>query len=168
MSEEVNSEANSFYQRPNVKLDTIQIGGGMPFGIEQVSNKELGIGGAYGSWGKSFSNANLPEFVESRMGHPLGDNDQLELGDLGFDSRQHVPVMTQEENHQLELEVGARLIKEAAQGNGWEPSEVEGLLVGMSGPITNNYLSEIAQRAGFQTVRLKSACIKPVMDRSAP
>jgi len=34
------------------KQDTIQLGGGMPFGIEQVSNKELGIGGAYGRLGK--------------------------------------------------------------------------------------------------------------------
>ncbi len=85
MSEEVNSEANSFYERPNVKLDTIQIGGGIPFGIEQVSNKELGIGGAYGSWGKSYNNANLPEFVSSRMGRTLKEDDQMELGDLGFD-----------------------------------------------------------------------------------
>ena len=155
MSEEVNSEANSFYERPNVKQDTIQIGGGMPFGIEQVSNKELGVGGAYGSWGKSYNNANLPEFVASRMGRSLNDNDQLELGDLGFVNRHHVPILTQEENHQLELEVGTRLIKEAAQSNGWEPSEVEGLLVGMSGPITNDYLSEIAQRAGIPDDALK-------------
>ena len=155
MSEEVNSEANSFYERPNVKQDTIQIGGGMPFGIEQVSNKELGIGGAYGSWGKSYNNANLPEFVASRMGRSLNDNDQLELGDLGFVNRHHIPILTQEENHQLELEVGTRLIKEAAQSNGWEPSEVEGLLVGMSGPITNDYLSEIAQRAGIPDDALK-------------
>jgi 3-oxoacyl-[acyl-carrier-protein] synthase III len=155
MSEEVNSEANSFYERPNVKLDTIQIGGGMPFGIEQVSNKELGIGGAYGAWGKSYNNANLPEFVASRMGRSLNDNDQLELGDLGFVNRHHVPILTQEENHQLELEVGTRLIQEAAQSNGWKPSEVEGLLVGMSGPITNDYLSEIAQRAGIPDDALK-------------
>ena len=155
MSEEVNSEANSFYERPNVKQDTIQLGGGMPFGIEQVSNKELGIGGAYGSWGKSYNNANLPEFVASRMGRSLNDDDQLELGDLGFVNRHHVPILTQEENHQLELEVGTRLIKEAAQSNGWEPSEVEGLLVGMSGPITNDYLSEIAQRAGIPEDALK-------------
>jgi len=155
MSEEVNSEANSFYERPNVKQDAIRIGDGIPFGIEQVANKELGIGGAYGSWGKGYNNANLPEFVASRMGRSLNDDDQLELGDLGFVNRHHVPILTQEENHQLELEVGTRLIKEAAQSNGWEPSEVEGLLVGMSGPITNDYLSEIAQRAGIPEDALK-------------
>jgi len=155
MSEEVNSEANSFYERPNVKQDAIRIGDGIPFGIEQVANKELGIGGAYGSWGKGYNNANLPEFVASRMGRSLNDDDQLELGDLGFVNRHHVPILTQEENHQLELEVGTRLIKEAAQSNGWEPSEVEGLLVGMSGPITNDYLSEIAQRAGIPDDALK-------------
>ena len=160
MSDEVNSEnntpdTNSFYERPNVKMDTIRIGDGIPFGIEQVSNKELGIGGAYGAWGKSFSNANLPEFVASRMGRPLNETDQLELGDLGFVSRHHVPVLTQEENHELELEVGTRLIKDAAQSNGWEPSEVQGLLVGSSGPVTNDYLSEIAQRAGIPKDALK-------------
>ncbi|MGA7193642.1 MAG: 3-oxoacyl-[acyl-carrier-protein] synthase III C-terminal domain-containing protein [Anaerolineales bacterium] len=160
MSEDTNSEnksqeVSSFYERPNVKRDTIQIGDGIPFGIEQVSNKELAIGGAYGSWGKSYSNANLPEFVASRMGHELKEGDQLELGDLGFMSRQHVPVLTQEENHQLELEVGTRLIKEAAQSNGWETSEVQGLLVGSSGPITDNYLSEIAQRAGIPEDAIK-------------
>ena len=155
MSEEVKSEANSFYERPNVKLDTIEIGGGIPFGIEQVSNKELGIGGAYGAWGKNYNNSNLPEFVASRMGRSLNDDDQLELGDLGFVNRHHVPMLTQEENHQLELEVGTRLIKDAAQSNGWKPSEVEGLLVGTSGPITNDYLSEIAQRAGIPDEALK-------------
>jgi len=82
-------------------------------------------------------------------------DDQLELGELGFVNRHHVPILTQEENHQLELEVGTRLIKEAAQSNGWKPSEVEGLLVGMSGPITNDYLSEIAQRAGIPEDALK-------------
>ena len=155
MSEEVKPQGNPFYERPNVKLDTLQVGGGIPFGIEQVSNKELGIAGAYGAWGKEYNNANLAEFVESRMGHPLGENEQLELGDLGFESRHHVPLLTQEENHQLEVEVGARLIQEAAQSNGWQTSEVEGLLVGTSGPITNDYLTEIAQRAGLPNEALK-------------
>ena len=155
MSEEVKPQGNSFYERPNVKLDTIQVSGGIPFGIEQVSNKELGIAGAYGAWGKSYNNAHLPEFVETRMGHSLGDNEQLELADLGFESRHHVPILTQAENHQLEVEVGARMIQEAAQSNGWQTSEVEGLLVGTSGPISNDYLSEIAQRAGVPNEALK-------------
>jgi 3-oxoacyl-[acyl-carrier-protein] synthase III len=155
MSEEINTEANSFYERPNVRLDTIHIADGIPFGIEQVSNEELGIAGAYGSWGESFNNSQLPEFVASRMERTLGENEQLELGDLGFTSRQHVPIMTQEESHQLEVEVGARLIKNAAQSNGWNPSEVEGLLVGTSGPVSHDYLSEIAQRAGVPDGALK-------------
>jgi len=155
MSEEVKPQTNSFYERPNVKLDTIQVSGGILFGIEQVSNKDLGIAGAYGAWGKNYNNANLPEFVESRMGHALGVNDQLELGDLGFENRHHVPILTQEENHQLEVEVGARMIREAAQSNGWQTSEVEGLLVGNSGPISDDYLSEIAQRAGVPNEALK-------------
>jgi 3-oxoacyl-[acyl-carrier-protein] synthase III len=155
MSDEVKTQTNSFYKRPNVKLDTIQVGSGIPFGIEQVSNKELGIAGAYGAWGKSYDNANLPGFVESRMGRALGDTEQLELGDLGFESRHHVPILTQEENHQLEVEVGARMIREAAQSNGWQTSEVQGLLVGTSGPISSDYLSEIAQRAGVPNEALK-------------
>ncbi len=155
MSENASTEAASFYERPNVKLDTIQVSEGIPFGVEQITNKGLGIGGAYGAWGKSFSNAELPGFVESRMGHPLDDNDQLEHANLGFVSRHHVPLLPQEENHQLEVEVGTRLIKNAAQSNGWDPSEVEGLLVGMSGPISIDYLSEIAQRAGIPDSALK-------------
>ncbi|HUH96949.1 MAG TPA: 3-oxoacyl-[acyl-carrier-protein] synthase III C-terminal domain-containing protein [Anaerolineales bacterium] len=160
MAEEANAEnrpgeADSFYERPNVRQDTIQIGGGIPFGIEQVSNKELAIGGAYGAWGRSYNNAQLPEFVASRMGHALDEHDQMELGELGFVSRQHVPLLTDEENHELELEVGTRLIKEAAQSNGWEPSQVQGLLVGTSGPITADYVSELALRAGIPEEALK-------------
>src|ERR1700690_2434526 len=161
MSEETNKEATSFYQRPNVKLDTIPVADGIPFGIEQVANRQLGIAGAYGSWGKSFSNGELPEFVASRMGRSLREDEQLELGDLGFTSRHHVPILTQKENHQLEIEVGARLIQEAAQINGWKPSEVDGLLVGMSGPISDDYLSEIAQRAGLREDALKVSVHKP-------
>jgi 3-oxoacyl-[acyl-carrier-protein] synthase III len=79
----------------------------------------------------------------------------LELGDLGFESRHHVPILTQAENHLLEVEVGARMIREAAQSNGWQTSEVQGLLVGTSGPISDDYLSEIAQRAGVPNEALK-------------
>jgi hypothetical protein len=39
----------SFFDRPNVEKDVIQVGQGIPFGIERVSNLAVGIGGVYGT-----------------------------------------------------------------------------------------------------------------------
>jgi hypothetical protein len=83
---------SSFYERPNVEKSIIPIGGGVPIGFESVYNAELNIGGAYGSWGESYSNETLVAFVEKRIGEPLKENDILNLSELGFDYRQHIPV----------------------------------------------------------------------------
>src|SRR5258708_28443658 len=136
-------EDSSFFARSNVKEEIIPVGGGIPFGVESVTNKDLGIGGAYGAWGKSYDNSNLPEFVEGRMGAPLAENDMMDLSQLGFVSRHHIPNLSNEEHIQVELEVGTRLIKEAAESNGWKPQDGQGLLVGMSGPVATNYVTEI-------------------------
>jgi hypothetical protein len=45
-------EAGSFFERPEVYLETIPVGPGVPLGIEQARNLRIGIGGAYGTWGK--------------------------------------------------------------------------------------------------------------------
>lgn len=148
-------ESTSFYEGPNVKKELIPIQDGIPLGLESIFNPELGIGGAYGSWGKSYNNSELPEFVESRTGEKLPEDDVMNLSELGFVSRQHVPNLNPDEHTQLELEVGTRLIQEAARSNGWKPSEVEGLLVGMSAPVTTDYVSKIAQRAGIPDGALK-------------
>ena len=40
--------ATSFFERVGVKKETIQVGAGIPFGFERISNPNLGIGGVYG------------------------------------------------------------------------------------------------------------------------
>ena len=130
-----NTAPSSFYERPNVEKSVIPIGSGVPLGLEGVYNSRLGIGGAYGSWGQSYSNASLPSFLIERNGRPLGADDILNLAELGFTHRQHVPKMNPAENLELELEVGSRLLKKTLDACGWDASEVEGVLIGMTGPI---------------------------------
>ena len=67
----------SFFKRPQVKKEVIPVAGGIPFGVERVSNPELGLGGAYGTWGDSYDNLTLPELVAHRMGSPLRDSDMM-------------------------------------------------------------------------------------------
>ncbi|MCB0832445.1 MAG: hypothetical protein KDC45_03190, partial [Bacteroidetes bacterium] len=101
----------SFYDRPNVEKQVIPIGEGVPLGLEGVYNPEVRIGGAYGSWGDSYSNSNLPSLVERRLGAPLGQDDILNLSELGFDYRQHIQELDENQHLELELEVGVRLLK---------------------------------------------------------
>lgn len=145
----------SFYERPNVVKTVLPVGNGVPMGIERVYNSALGIGGAYGSWGECYSNLNLPSFVEYRLGTALDKNDILNLSELGFDFRQHTPDLTVEQHLELELEVGARLLREALETLSWQPSEVAGVLIGMSGPIDNDYVKKIASMAGIPDSALK-------------
>lgn len=145
----------SFYERPNVETTTLPIAGGIPLGIERVSHSQLGIGGAYGGWGESYDNAALPEFVGQRLGEPLAENEVMNLGELGFHHRMHIPNLTEEQHLELEVEVGARLLQEAAAANGWNPAEVDGLLIGMSAPVSEDYLTQIARRAGLREDALK-------------
>jgi 3-oxoacyl-[acyl-carrier-protein] synthase III len=155
MSNDKSSVFSSFYDRPGVEKENIPVAGGVPLGIESVFNAEAGIGGAYGSWGESFNNATLPSFVEQRLGQPLGEDDILNLSELGFDSRQHIPDMSDAEHLELELEVGTRLLKNAIPTCGWKPSEIEGVLIGVSGPVADDYVSQIAKRAGIPDNALK-------------
>jgi 3-oxoacyl-[acyl-carrier-protein] synthase III len=162
MSENENTTGVSFFDRPNVQKDNIPVTGGIPFGMESVTNSALGIGGAYGAWGASFNNEQLPAFVGKRMGEPLADNDVMNLSELGFVSRHHIPDLSDAEHLELELEVGARILKQAAQANGWDPAEVEGVLIGTSGPVSLDYVEEISRRAGIPkdslTVSVHKAC----------
>jgi 3-oxoacyl-[acyl-carrier-protein] synthase III len=155
MSDDRVHTLSSFYDRPGVDRDNIPIAGGIPIGIESVFSAEIGIGGAYGSWGESFSNAKLPSFVEHRLGRSLSDDDILNLSELGFYNRQHVPILSDAENLELELEVGTRLIKKALQTCNWEPSEIEGVLIGVSGPVSDDYVTQVASRAGISGRALK-------------
>jgi 3-oxoacyl-[acyl-carrier-protein] synthase III len=146
----------SFFDRPGIEKGTIDIGQGIPFGIEKVSNHAVGIGGVYGTWGECFDNTSLPTFIEGRLGHPLQADEILNLSDLGFRNRHHVPLdLTPDQHALLEVEVGARFLKEAIKACNWEPNEVEGVLIGMSAPISEDYLNRITRAAGIPESALK-------------
>ena len=154
--------AVSFYDRPGVRTESIPIGMGVPLGMESVRHDALGIGGVYGTWGKSYDNEHLPEFVESMLHEPLAASERLNLSPLGFQNRQHVSGLNREEHFDLEVAVGARFLEEAIHVNHWQPEEVEGVLIGVSGPVADDYTERIAERAGISQdaikVSLHKAC----------
>jgi 3-oxoacyl-[acyl-carrier-protein] synthase III len=145
----------SFYERSGIQLERITIGKGVPIGIETVTNSKVGIGGAYGTWGESYDNQALPQLIESRLGEPLQEQEIMNLGDLGFSSRHHLDNLSPEEHLELEVEVGARFLKAAAEANGWKTSDVNGVLIGLSGPVSNDYTERIAAKAGVPEDALK-------------
>src|ERR1044071_611495 len=151
----------SFFDRPNVEMGTINVGQGIPFGIECVSNPAVGIGGVYGTWGESYDNAALPGFLEQRLGHPIPANEQLNLSELGFRNRHHIPLnLTREEHTRLEVEIGTKFLTEAVKACNWQPSEVEAVLIGMSAPVSDDYLNKITKAAGIPESALKVAIHK--------
>jgi 3-oxoacyl-[acyl-carrier-protein] synthase III len=151
----------SFYDRPGVEKETLPIGGGIPFGVERVTNPSVGIGGVYGTWGFSYDNENLPQFIEERLGRPLPSSERLNLSELGFLNRQHLPLnLTKDEHTRLEVEVGRRFLVEAMKACNWEPSEVEAVLIGMSAPLAEDYLNQITLAAGIPESALKVAIHK--------
>jgi len=146
----------SFYDRPGVEKGIIPIAAGILFGMERVTNSSVGIGGVYGTWGASYDNETLPAFLEQRLGRPLQTNEKLNLSELGFLNRQHTPLtLTPEEHIQLEVEVGIRFLSEAIKACNWQPSEVEAVLIGMSAPLSEDYLNIITRGAGIPESALK-------------
>ncbi|MCU0502470.1 MAG: hypothetical protein MUC51_12025 [Anaerolineae bacterium] len=115
----------------------------------------MGIAGVYGAWGASYDNAHLPALVEDRLGFALGAENTLNLSELGFLSRHHVPRMTDDEHIKLEVNVGARLLAEATAVNGWDPAEIEAVLVGVSIPAADDFVERIAAEAGIPDSALK-------------
>jgi len=155
-TETTTSKTVSFYDRPGVEKGVIPIANGIPFGVECVTNLSVGIGGVYGTWGDSYDNANLPAFLEKRLGRSLQPNEKLNLSELGFISRQHIPLnLTTEENTELEVEVGKRFLTEAIKACNWKPAEVDAVLIGMSAPLSEDYLNRITKAAGIPESALK-------------
>lgn len=153
----MNSNENgseSFFEEKGVDREVIDVGSGVPFGVTQVTNLQVGIGGAYGTWGESFPNDKLPSALEG-SGVPLTNGDKMELSDLGFVNRHRTPELTEQEDAELEIEVGSRLLKRAAQANGWKPSEVNAVLLGVSLPVVEDYVDQVARRAGIPEDALK-------------
>lgn len=147
--------ATSFFDRAGVQKEIIPIGQGVPLGIERVSNPEVGISGVYGAWGESYSNERLPELLEDRLGEPLEPEEKLNLSELGFDYRHHLAELSDQEHVELEIEVGKRFLIEAARANGWEPGDVDAVLIGSSGPVMNDYTEQIAREAGIPDHAIK-------------
>jgi len=147
--------STSFFAKPGVQVDEIKVGRGVPIGIERVSNPALGIGGAYGTWGESYSNQTLQDLVAYRLGRHLETGELMDLSSLGFVSRHHIIDLSDRDDIDLEVEVGARMLREAASACGWKPEEVEGVLIGMSGPVSLDYTERIAKEAGIPEDALK-------------
>lgn len=151
----------SFFERPNIEMGVISVGQGIPFGMERVTNPAVGIGGVYGTWGESYDNESLPSFLEQRLGRSLNPNERLNLSELGFLNRHHLPLdLTREEHARLEIEIGTRFLSEAIRACNWRPSEVEAVLIGMSAPISEDYLNQITEAAGIPASALKVAIHK--------
>jgi 3-oxoacyl-[acyl-carrier-protein] synthase III len=151
----------SFFDRPDIAKGIINVGQGIPFGIECVTNPAVGIGGVYGTWGQSYDNETLPFFLEQRLGRPLSSNERLNLSELGFLNRHHLPLnLTTEQHAELEVEIGTRFLKEAMRACNWQPSEVEAVLIGMSAPVSEDYLNKITSAAGIPEGALKVAIHK--------
>ncbi|HBG75263.1 MAG: hypothetical protein A2X25_12565 [Chloroflexi bacterium GWB2_49_20] len=148
-------QGSSFFDRPNVNQAIIPVAGGIPLGLESVFNSRLGIGGVYGAWGKSYDNLSLTLLIENWLGESMLEEEKMNLADLGFVSRHHIPDLTVSEHLKLELEVGTHLLKEAIQINGWKPSEIGGVLLGVSGPVSDDYVCQISRQAGIPESALK-------------
>jgi 3-oxoacyl-[acyl-carrier-protein] synthase III len=145
----------SFYNRPEVQIERILVGQGVQLGIERVVNPEIGIGGAYGTWGESVDNEALPGLIEKFSGEPLQNGEKMNLSELGFFYRQHVSGLTVNEHAELEVKIGGRFLCEAARANGWEPSEVQGVIIGASAPTSLDFTERIAREAGIPDNALK-------------
>ena len=145
----------SFFDQQNVQVERLPYGTGIPIGIEQVTHPELGLGGAYGTWGDPYDNASLRGYVESLLGRSLSEDEVLDLAPLGFIWRHHIEDLEDEDHFAVEIGVGARFLRKAAEACGWEPSEIEGVLIGSSGPIAHDYTEQIASAAGIPGSALK-------------
>lgn len=153
--EEAPAQVPSFFDQSEVKLKNLPIGPGIPLGWAQVFNPQVGVGGAYGAWGESYDNQSLTTFLEQRLGRSLNEAEKMDLTPLGFLYRHHLASLSSQEHAELELEVGAHFLREAAHASGWEPGEVDAVLVGVSSPVADDFTEQIARRAGIPERALK-------------
>ena len=165
MVAETETKSVSFFDRPGVEKGVIQVGRGIPFGLERVTNSSVGIGGVYGTWGESYDNVSLPAFLETRLGHPLHDNEKLNLSELGFLCRHHIPLLSLEDHTQVEVEIGSRFLREAIRACNWQASDIEAVLIGISAPVSDDYLNQITRAAGIPESALK-VCVHKACDGS--
>ena len=150
------TSATSFFSEDGVQTEEIRLHQTtVPFGLTSVSNPNVGIGGAYGTWGESCDNQALPSLINRQLGETLPDADLMELGQLGFVNRHRTPALSRDDDIELEIEVGARLLRQAAAASGWDLAEVEAVLIGVSLPVVPDYIERVARRAGIPERALK-------------
>lgn len=152
--------STSFFDQPDVEKGLICVADGIPFGLTHVTNAQVGIGGVFGTWGEGYDNQTLQSLLEKRLGQPVPQDERLNLAELGFVNRHHIATLSKEQNTEVEVEIGARFLREAARACGWNPSEVDAVLIGMSAPITDDYMDRIARAAGIPDSALKVAVHK--------
>jgi 3-oxoacyl-[acyl-carrier-protein] synthase III len=145
----------SFYDRPGVQIEKLPIGPGIRVGIEQAYNPAIGIGGAYGTWGESYDNQDISRLIAQHLGAPLGAEEEMNLAELGFVRRHIIPPLSSQEDIDLEVQVGARFLRQAADACGWEPSEVQAVLLGVGGPVLDDYTEQVAREAGIPDSAVK-------------
>lgn len=153
--ETINLAAAPFFDQPQVDKVEIPIGPGVPLGSQQVFNPQSGIGGAYGTWGEAYDNESLKAFIERRLGAPLLESETMDLASLGFNYRHHICSLSPQEHLDVEVEVGAHFLRAAAHACGWEPAEVQAVLIGASGPAAEDFTVRIANHAGIPEEALK-------------
>ena len=83
------------------------------------------------------------------------------LSELGFINRHHTPLnLTTEQHTELEVDVGTRFLIQAIKACNWKPSEVDAVLIGMSAPVSEDYLNRITKAAGIPASASKVATHK--------
>jgi hypothetical protein len=98
----------------------------------------------------------MPSLIQRQLGRALPENELMELDTLGFINRHRTPDgLTYDQDVELEVEVGARLLRRAAAANGWKPGDVDAVLIGVSLPIVPDYIEQISRRAGIREDALK-------------
>jgi len=156
MTEQPTDKVASFFEQPNVRMRHLPIQGNLvPLGIQQVFNPQVGIGGAFGTWGECYDNEALQALIERRLGEPLLPEERMDLSSLGFYYRHHLDRLPFEQHVDLEVEVGSYLLRDAAAACGWQPSEVDAVMIGVSGPVAPDFTERISRAAGIPEGALK-------------
>ena len=156
MTDQPSEMVPSFFELPEVKIHQISTQIGLvPLGIQQVTNTQVGIGGAFGTWGDCYSNEALRLLIERRLGEPLRPEESMDLASLGFYYRHHIDRLPYEQHVDLETQVGASFLREAAAACGWQPSEVQAVMIGVSGPVAPDFTERISRAAGIPESALK-------------
>lgn len=136
--------------------EILPFGEGVPFYIESIRNPELGVGGAYGAWGEAVDNASLIDFLAERGKVIPPEKVVANLSELGFDSR-YLSLSPPGVRLDLELDVGERFCRAAAEACGWKTTEVDALLLGLTAPEDDNYTVMVAERLGMREEALKGS-----------